>query len=99
MSTSFAPGAYVFQAAASTRRDNHHHISALRRASQSNNRLTQALAAIRESHETRGILLAQHADGRPLDARSHARVDRHGLRAMRPTGLAPVRDQVFLPRH
>ena len=35
-----------------------------RRAGQSDLRLTQAIAAIRESFEELGVLLARHADGR-----------------------------------
>ena len=78
MSASFAPVAHVFPGGGIDANDARHHHLALRRASQSDERLTQALAAIRESHEELGILLAQHADGRPLDAHTHARVDRHG---------------------
>jgi recombination protein RecT len=52
--------------------------------------LTATLAALRESFEELGLLLARHADGTPIDAPSHARIDRsrplypqlraHGLR-------------------
>src|SRR6218665_2663627 len=39
-----------------------------RRATQSELQLTQAIAAIRESFEELGVLLARHADGRMADA-------------------------------
>ena len=68
LTASFAPGAYVFPGGGIDANDASHHPLAQRRASQSDERLTQALAAIRESHEELGILLAQHADGRALDA-------------------------------
>ncbi len=101
MSASFAPGAYVFPGGGIDANDARHHHLALRRASQSDERLTQALAAIRESHEELGILLAQHADGRPLDAHSHAQVDRHGpfYEQCAQQGLRLCADQVFVLAH
>ncbi|MDP1691158.1 MAG: MBL fold metallo-hydrolase [Burkholderiaceae bacterium] len=38
--------------------------------------LTATLAALRESFEELGLLLALHSDGRPIDRQSHARLDR-----------------------
>ena len=51
--------------------------SAARRPTQSDLRLTQAIAAIRESFEELGVLLARHADGRPAGAQDIAALDRH----------------------
>ena len=101
MSASFAPGAYVFPGGGIDANDASHHPLAQRRASQSDERLTQALAAIRESHEELGILLAQHADGRPLDADTHARIDRHGpfYEQCAHQGLRLCADQVFVLAH
>ena len=101
MTASFAPGAYVFPGGGIDANDASHHPLAQRRASQSDERLTQALAAIRESHEELGILLAQHADGRPLDAATHARIDRHGpfYEQCAQQGLRLCADQVFVLAH
>ena len=101
MSASFAPGAYVFPGGGIDANDASHHPLAQRRASQTDERLTQALAAIRESHEELGILLAQQADGRPLDAATHARIDRHGpfYDQCAQQGLRLCADQVFVLAH
>ena len=101
MSASFAPGAYVFPGGGIDAHDAGHHHLAHRRPSQSDERLTQALAAIRESHEELGILLAQHANGRPLDAATHARIDRHGpfYDQCAQHGLRLSADQVFVLAH
>jgi glyoxylase-like metal-dependent hydrolase (beta-lactamase superfamily II)/8-oxo-dGTP pyrophosphatase MutT (NUDIX family) len=101
MSASFAPGAYVFPGGGIDAHDASHHHLAQRRPSQGDERLTQALAAIRESHEELGILLAQHADGRPLDAATHARIDRHGpfYGQCAQHGLRLCADQVFVLAH
>ncbi|MCX8522299.1 MAG: MBL fold metallo-hydrolase, partial [Rhodoferax sp.] len=98
MSASFAPGAYVFPGGGIDAHDASHHALAQRRASQSDERLTQALAAIRESHEELGILLAQHADGRALDAATHSRIDRHGpfYDQCAQLGLRLCADRVFV---
>ena len=101
MSASFAPGAYVFPGGGIDANDASHHPLAQRRASQIDERLTQAVAAIRESHEELGILLAQHADGRPLDADTHARIERHGpfYEQCAAHGLRLCADQVFVLAH
>ena len=61
---SFAPGAYVFPGGGIDAADAQCHAQSTRRAGQSDLRLTQAIAAIRESFEELGVLLARHADGR-----------------------------------
>jgi 8-oxo-dGTP pyrophosphatase MutT (NUDIX family) len=60
---SFVPGAYVFPGGAIDAADACCHALAQRRATQSAQALTEAIAAIRESFEELGILLARHADG------------------------------------
>src|SRR6187431_2640291 len=64
---SFAPGAYVFPGGGIDATDTLAHRIAARRPGQSDLYLTQAIAAIRESYEELGVLLARHADGRPAD--------------------------------
>ena len=61
---SFAPGAYVFPGGGIDAADALCHAQSTRRPGQSELRLTQAIAAIRESFEELGVLLARHADGR-----------------------------------
>ena len=63
MTASFAPGAYVFPGGGVDAADARSHAYAKRRATQSDLHLTQAIAAIRESFEELGILLARHANG------------------------------------
>ena len=64
MTASFAPGAYVFPGGGIDAADAQSHAHSSRRAGQSDLHLTQAIAAIRESFEELGVLLARHADGR-----------------------------------
>src|SRR5213079_2428514 len=59
---SFAPGAYVFPGGGIDAADREAHPLAARRPTQLDDRLTQAIAAIRESFEELGVLLARHAD-------------------------------------
>ena len=59
---SFAPGAYVFPGGGIDAADKDAHAIAARRRTQSELHLTQAIAAIRESFEELGILLARRAD-------------------------------------
>jgi recombination protein RecT len=61
---SFAPGAYVFPGGGIDAADALCHAQSTRRPGQGDLRLTQAIAAIRESFEELGVLLARHADGR-----------------------------------
>lgn len=101
---SFAPGAYVFpgggidalDAAPAT------HAAADRRPTQSDLHLTQAIAAIRESFEELGVLLARHAtDGRWADAADIAALDRHQpfVEQCSARGLRLAADSVFLLAH
>lgn len=104
---SFAPGAYVFpgggidalDAAPDT------HAAADRRPTQSDLHLTQAIAAIRESFEELGILLARHTDGprqgQMADAQDIAAIDRHQpfVAQCAARGLRLAADGVFLLAH
>ena len=76
MTASFAPGAYVFPGGGIDAADALAHGQSTRRATQSDLRLTQAIAAIRESFEELGILLARRADGSHLDTANIAALDR-----------------------
>jgi len=98
---SFAPGAYVFPGGTIDAADAQAHDVAARRPTQDDLRLTQAIAAIRESFEELGVLLARHADGRAADAQDLAALDRH-----RPLpaqcaarGLVLAADDVFVLAH
>ena len=62
MTASFAPGAYVFPGGGIDAADSSAHSQSTRRPTQSDLHLTQAIAAIRESFEELGVLLARHAD-------------------------------------
>ncbi|WP_439586150.1 MBL fold metallo-hydrolase [Hydrogenophaga sp.] len=76
MTASFAPGAYVFPGGGVDAADARAHAIATRRATQSDLHLTQAIAAIRESFEELGVLLAHRADGSPVDDSDIATLDR-----------------------
>jgi recombination protein RecT len=73
---SFAPGAYVFPGGGVDSADAQAHGLASRRTTQSDLHLTQAIAAIRESYEELGVLLATHADGSPVTGLAVAALDR-----------------------
>ncbi|MFT3812622.1 MAG: MBL fold metallo-hydrolase [Acidovorax sp.] len=73
---SFVPGAYVFPGGGVDALDAASHHAADRRPTQSDAQLTDAIAAIRESFEELGVLLARHADGRMADAADIAALDR-----------------------
>ena len=100
---SFAPGAYVFpgggidalDAAPAT------HAAADRRPTQSDLHLTQAIAAIRESFEELGVLLARHADGRWADDNDIAALDRRSplLAQCSARGLQLAADAVYKLAH
>lgn len=98
---SFAPGAYVFPGGAIDAADAQSHALAARRATQGDLHLTQAIAAIRESFEELGILLARHADGNPVQAGEVAALDRHAPFAAqcRERGLVLAADEVFVLAH
>ncbi len=76
MTASFAPGAYVFPGGVIDAADAQSHAQSTRRASQSDLHLTQAIAAIRESFEELGVLLARHADGSHPTSADIAALDR-----------------------
>ena len=76
MKASFAPGAYVFPGGGVDALDAASHAQARRRATQSELHLTQAIAAIRESFEELGVLLARRHDGAPADHSDIAALDR-----------------------
>jgi glyoxylase-like metal-dependent hydrolase (beta-lactamase superfamily II)/8-oxo-dGTP pyrophosphatase MutT (NUDIX family) len=77
LTASFAPGAYVFPGGGIDAADAQAHPHATRRPTQGDTHLTQAIAAIRESFEELGVLLARHADGTPASADDIAALDRH----------------------
>ena len=76
MTASFAPGAYVFPGGGVDAGDAAAHAHASRRPAQSDLHLTQAIAAIRESFEELGVLLAKHDDGSAATAQDIASIDR-----------------------
>ena len=94
---SFAPGAYVFPGGGIDALDAQSHAAAARRATQSDEQLTEAIAAIRESFEELGVLLARHPDGRWADADDIAALDRHAPFAAQcqARGLQLAADGVF----
>jgi recombination protein RecT len=94
---SFAPGAYVFPGGGIDPLDAQSHAAAARRATQSDEQLTEAIAAIRESFEELGVLLARHADGRWAGADDIAALDRHAPFAAQcqARGLQLAADGVF----
>ena len=76
MTASFAPSAFVFPGGGIDPADAQAHAQSTRRAGQSDVQLTQAIAAIRESFEELGVLLARHADGRHVTTDDIAALDR-----------------------
>ena len=76
MTASFAPGAYVFPGGGIDAADSAAHAHSTRRLTQSDLHLTQAIAAIRESFEELGVLLARHADGSHVTTADIAALDR-----------------------
>ena len=77
MTASFAPGAHVFPGGCIDPADAAAHALSTQRAGQNALQLTQAIAAIRESFEELGVLLARHADGSHATAHDIAAMDRH----------------------
>jgi len=73
---SFAPGAYVFPGGGVEAADAVAHDLADRRPAQTGEALTQAVAAIRESFEELGVLLARRGDGAWAGAQDLAALDR-----------------------
>ncbi len=107
---SFAPGAYVFPGGRiddGDAREAEAQRVAARRPTQSREQLTQAVAALRESFEELGVLLARRADdGRPVDAATIAAMDRSTAAGTEPfvaqcaaRGLLLATDRVFTFAH
>src|SRR4051812_24932051 len=98
---SFAPGAYVFPGGGIDAADSAAHAIAARRPTQDDLRLTQAIAAIRESFEELGILLARHANGRPAGAEDIAAMKRNEpfFAQCQARGLTLSADQVYVLAH
>lgn len=98
---SFAPGAYVFPGGGIEPQDALSHGQADRRPTQTDLCVTQSIAAIRESFEELGVLLARHADGRFADARDIAALDRQApfVAQCAARGLRLAADAVFLLAH
>lgn len=101
LTASFAPGAYVFPGGGIDALDAASHGQARRRPGQSDLNLTRAIAAIRESFEELGVLLAWQADGRPADAQTIAQLDRSQPFAAQcqALGLQLAADQVHVLAH
>lgn len=105
VTASFAPGAYVFPGGQIDAADEAAAHIAARRPTQSGLQLTQAIAAIREGFEELGVLLARHADGRPVSAQYIASMDRDTASPVSfaeqcaARGLVLASDQVFTLAH
>ncbi len=101
MTASFAPGAYVFPGGGIDALDSASHAQARRRATQSDLHLTQAIAAIRESFEELGVLLARRNDGSMADHSDIAALDRSQAFAAQcaTQGLTLAADEVFVLAH
>ena len=101
LTASFAPGAYVFPGGGVDALDAAAHAHASRRATQSDLHLTQAIAAIRESFEELGVLLARHADGSAATHEDIAAIDRKQPFAAQcaARGLQLAAAQVFVLAH
>ena len=98
---SFAPGAYVFPGGGIDPADAEAHAQSTRRAGQSDVQLTQAIAAIRESFEELGVLLARHANGRHATTDDIAALDRQASFAAqcRGRGLLLAGADIFTLAH
>ena len=98
---SFAPGAYVFPGGGIDAADALAHGQSTRRTSQSNLHLTQAIAAIRESFEELGILLARKADGSHANDADIANLDRQQpfVAQCQAMGLRLAADEVYVLAH
>ncbi|MDM0090121.1 MULTISPECIES: MBL fold metallo-hydrolase [unclassified Variovorax] len=103
---SFGAGAYVFPGGRIDAGDAQAHGVAERRVTQSDLQLTQSIAALRECFEELGVLLARHADGRPVEAAEVAAMDRSTADGTQPfaaqcaaQGLRLATDQVFTFAH
>ncbi|MEO8388557.1 MBL fold metallo-hydrolase [Polaromonas sp.] len=101
MTASFAPGAYVFPGGGIDAADALAHGQSTRRTTQDDLHLTQAIAAIRESFEELGVLLARHADGSYATTADIAALDRKAPFAAqcKARGLTLAGDEVFVLAH
>jgi len=101
LTASFAPGAYVFPGGGIDALDESAHAQALRRPTQSDLHLTQAIAAIRESFEELGILLAYLSDHRMATEQDIALLNRHQPFAAQCAahGMKLAADQVYVLAH
>ena len=101
MTASFAPGAYVFPGGGIDAADALAHSQSTRRTNQSDLHLAQAIAAIRESFEELGVLLARHADGRYANTEDVASLDRQAPFAAQcqQRGLTLLGGDVFVLAH
>lgn len=103
MNASFAPGAYVFPGGGIEPADAEPatHALARRRPTQDDRLVTQAIAAIRESFEELGVLLARHPDGTHATTADVAAMDRHAPFAAQcaERRLVLEADGVFLLAH
>lgn len=98
---SFAPGAYVFPGGGIDAADAQAHDIALRRPTQDDTGLTQAIAAIRESFEELGVALLRRADGGQPTPAELASLDRQQplVAQCRERGLRLAADQVYRLAH
>jgi recombination protein RecT len=101
MTASFAPGAYVFPGGGIDKADAEAHSQSTRRSGQSDLHLTQAIAAIRESFEELGVLLARHRDGSHASTADIAALDRKAPFATQclERGLTLAGGEVFVLAH
>ena len=104
MNASFAPGAYVFPGGGIDAADAKAHAHAKRLTTQTDLHLTQAIAAIRESFEELGILLARHDHGQMANTADIAALDRHAspdqfAAQCAKLGLTLAADEVFVLAH
>ena len=101
MTASFVPGAYVFPGGGIDALDAASHGQAARRPSQSDVHLTEAIAAIRESFEELGVLLARRPDGSHADASDIAALSRSApfVAQCQARGLRLAADEVFVLAH
>ena len=101
LTASFAPGAYVFPGGGIDTLDAASHAHAQRRPTQNDLRLTQAIAAIRESFEELGVLLAYRTDFSMATANDIGLLDRSQPFAAQcaAQGLKLAADQVFVLAH
>lgn len=97
-SASFAPGAFVFPGGGIDAADAASHHLARRRPGQGDLHVTEAIAAIRESFEELGVVLARRHDGHWPDTALLATLDRHAPFAEQcaANGLVLAADAVFV---